>query len=258
MGPVRRFGAAKENAMIVVKGIKKRFGSNVVLDGVDLTINNGETHVILGRSGTGKSVLLKIICGLMRPDAGEIEIDGERLDFDDRKSIARARDKIQMLFQGGALFDSMTVEQNVAFHPVEHGTADPRQTPQIAGEYLEMVELEGSGPLMPSELSGGMKKRAALARALAARPEIMLYDEPTTGLDPLTSQRINQLIRETQRRFGVTSVVVTHDLRSTQEVGDRCSFLEEGRILETTTPQQLRTAEQPLLRAFAEQAFPKF
>lgn len=244
--------------MIVIRGVSKRFGTNVVLDGVDLTIEEGETHVILGRSGTGKSVLLKIVCGLMRPDAGEVEIDGARIDYDAPASIAAARSKIQMLFQGGALFDSMTVEQNVAFHPVEHGEADPRQAPAIALDYLEMVGLAGSGPLMPSELSGGMKKRAALARALAARPEIMLYDEPTTGLDPLTSQRINQLIRETQRRFGVTSVVVTHDLRSAQEVGDRCSFLEDGRILETTTPQNLRTANQELLRAFAEQAFPKF
>ncbi|MCE5230120.1 ATP-binding cassette domain-containing protein [bacterium] len=244
--------------MIKVKGISKRFNSNVVLDGVDLTIESGETHVILGRSGTGKSVLLKIICGLMRPDAGQIEIDGRHIDFEKRVSVRRVRAMVQMLFQGGALFDSMTVEQNVAFHRIEHGKARPEDASKIAREYLEMVGLEDAGPLMPAELSGGMKKRAALARALAARPRIMLYDEPTTGLDPLTSQRINQLIRETQRRFGVTSVVVTHDLRSAQEVGDRCSFLEDGRILETTTPQNLRMAEQPLLRAFAEEAFPKF
>lgn len=244
--------------MIVLKAISKRFGSNVVLDGVDLEIRPGETHVILGRSGTGKSVMLKIVCGLMRPDAGEVWIDGQRLDYDDPASVARIRGMIQMLFQGGALFDSMTIEQNIAFHPVEHGKAQPEQAPEIASEFLEMVGLAGSGPLLPSELSGGMKKRAALARALAARPRVMLYDEPTTGLDPLTSQRINQLIRETQRRFAVTSVVVTHDMRSAQEVGDRCSFLEEGRILETTTPQKLRTAEQPLLRAFAEEAFPRY
>lgn len=244
--------------MIDIRGISKRFGSNVVLDGVDLTIKPGETHVILGRSGTGKSVMLKIICGLMRPDAGEVWIDGQKLDYDDRESIARIRSAIQMLFQGGALFDSMTIEQNIAFHPIEHGKAHPEQAPELAREYLEVVGLAGSGPLLPSELSGGMKKRAALARALAARPKIMLYDEPTTGLDPLTSQRINQLIRETQRRFAVTSVVVTHDIRSAQEIGDRCSFLEEGRILETTTPRLLRTAAQPLLRAFAEEAFPRF
>ena len=244
--------------MIRILGARKGFGPLTVLDGVDLHIEPGETHVILGRSGSGKSVLLKLICGLMRPDAGTIELDGEPLLIDEPASLARARSMTQMLFQGGALFDSLTVAQNVSFHGVEHGRIDQSEAFAFAEPYLAMVGLEGAGPLMPAELSGGMKKRAALARALAVRPRIMLYDEPTTGLDPLTGQRINQLIRETQTRFKVTSVVVTHDLRSAQEVGDRCSFLEEGRILETTTPRQLRHSDHPLLRRFAQEATPRF
>ncbi len=244
--------------MIRVRGICKSFNGKGVLAGVDLDIEPGETHVILGRSGTGKSVLLKLISGLMDPDAGTIEIDGEPFDRRRPESLARARALVQMLFQGGALFDSMTIADNVAFHAIEHSGLAQHRAGEYAQEYLEMVGLENTGRLLPSELSGGMKKRAALARALASKPRIMLYDEPTTGLDPLTSQRINQLIRETQRRFNVTSVVVTHDLRSAQEVGDRCSFLEEGRILETTTPRLLRQSAQPLLRAFAEEATPRF
>ncbi|MEX2015181.1 MAG: ATP-binding cassette domain-containing protein [Candidatus Hydrogenedentales bacterium] len=237
--------------MISIRGVHKRFGAKHVLQGVDLEIAPGETHVILGRSGEGKSVLLKIICGLLRPDAGTLELEGQSLLGADGHAL---QCEIQMLFQGGALFDSMSVAHNIAFYAVEHGAIRFDEAESFAAEYLEMVDLAEAARLTPAELSGGMRKRAALARALAAKPRIMLYDEPTTGLDPNTGQVINQLIRETQRRFGVTSVVVTHDLRSAREVGDRCSFLFEGRMLETTTPQALSKSPHALVREFAANA----
>lgn len=247
----------RENAnpvMISLRGIRKRFGTNVVLDGIDLDILAGETHVILGRSGMGKSVMLKLISGLMDPDAGEIVINGRTLfprGHHNRRGILAW---VQMLFQGGALFDSMSVSHNVAFHAYEHGRIRESEIYDYALKYLEMVDLADAARKMPSELSGGMKKRVALARALAAQPRIMLYDEPTTGLDPVTSGVINQLIRETQRRFGVTSLVVTHDLRSAMEVGDRCSFLDEGLIVETTAPKMISSSTNSLVREFSEKA----
>lgn len=247
--------AAGQQVMISLRGIRKRFGANQVLDGVDLDIVAGETHVILGRSGEGKSVMLKLITGLMDPDAGEVIINGQTL-YPRQKGVKRSEilALVQMLFQGAALFDSMTVGHNVAFHALEHGRIKESEAEAYARKHLEMVDLAEAVRLMPSELSGGMKKRVALARALAAQPRIMLYDEPTTGLDPVTSGVINQLIRGTQKRFGVTSLVVTHDLRSAMEVGDRCSFLNEGRIVETTTPAQLGRSSNPLVKEFSEKA----
>lgn len=244
---------------IELRGLKKSFGANCVLDGVDLDIAAGETHVILGRSGAGKSVILKIISALLIPDAGSVCVEGRLVHPAESPAARRkALADIQMLFQGGALFDSMSVAQNVAFHALEHGLIKPPEVPGYARKYLELVNLAEAGALTPAELSGGMRKRAALARALAANPRIMLYDEPTTGLDPLTSQVINQLIRETQQRLGVTSVVVTHDLRSAMEVGDRCSFLEGGRLIETTTPRDLHRASSRLIREFGEKAAVQF
>lgn len=241
---------------IALRGIRKSFGSNRVLDGVDLDILKGETHVVLGRSGMGKSVMLKLISGLMEPDAGRVEIDGRTLYPPEGGRAGRRKilSLVQMLFQSAALFDSMNVARNVAFHALEHGRIKEAEVTDYARRYLAMVDLEEAVGLAPSELSGGMKKRVALARALAAEPRIMLYDEPTTGLDPVTSQVINQLIRETQKRFGVTSVVVTHDLRSAMEVGDRCSFLDEGQILETTTPHKLSSSSNSLVQEFSEKA----
>jgi len=241
-------------AMIELHGIRKYFGDNHVLDGVNLAIRRGETHIILGRSGIGKSVMLKLICGLMFPDRGSIVIDRQRMERGRGLRRRAALAKIQMLFQSSALFDSMSVAQNIAFHAIEHGQIKPSGVAGFAQPYLEMVDLPLAGPLTPAELSGGMRKRVALARALAAQPKIMLYDEPTTGLDPLTGEVINKLIRETQKRFGVTSVVVTHDLRSAQEVGDRCSFLEDGVILETTTPDQLSQSIYAVIRDFSAKA----
>lgn len=252
--PVTAHPTSQNPVMITLRGLHKRFGSNAVLDGVDLDIMAGETHVILGRSGVGKSVMLKLVSGLMDPDAGEIVIDGRTLFPRGRHNRRGILAWVQMLFQGAALFDSMSVVQNVAFHAYEHGRIRESEMREYARKYLEMVDLADAVEKMPSELSGGMKKRVGLARALAAQPRIMLYDEPTTGLDPVTSGVINQLIRETQRRFGVTSLVVTHDLRSAMEVGDRCSFLDEGRIVETTTPKLLSASGNPLVREFSEKA----
>jgi phospholipid/cholesterol/gamma-HCH transport system ATP-binding protein len=241
-------------ALIQMRGITKRFGSKQVLGGVDLAIAQGETHVVLGPSGTGKSVLLKIICGLMEPDDGVVEIGGERAWPAEREARLRLLEPIQMLFQGAALFDSMSVAENVAFHAVEHGLIELEESDEFAREYLDLVELEEAGTLMPAELSGGMKKRVALARALAAKPQIMLYDEPTTGLDPLTAQTINELIRRTQQKKGVTSIVVTHDLKSALVVGDRCSFLHDGHVVTTTTPGHLVESDVEIVRQFAEEA----
>jgi phospholipid/cholesterol/gamma-HCH transport system ATP-binding protein len=236
--------------MIELKGIKKQFGERVILDGVDLSVTRGETHVILGRSGTGKSVTLKIISGLLRQDAGSVWIDGVELDPRRKDEYREAQSKVQMLFQQAALFDSLSVAQNVAFHATEHNLIPLRQAESFAEEWLELVDLKDTGRKFPSELSGGMRKRVGLARALAARPSVMLYDEPTTGLDPVTCQVINELIRTTQKRFGVTSIVVTHDLRSAQDVGDRCSFLLDGKILETTTPLKLSSSPHEIVRSF--------
>ena len=237
--------------MIEIRGLYKRFGATEVLKGVDLEIRQGETHVVLGRSGEGKSVLLKLICGLLHPDRGKILIDGTPLDYSRPESLAQARARIQMLFQGGALFDSLNVASNIAFHATEHHRIRPGQTAEFAAQYLQMVDLADAGDKMPADLSGGQRKRVSLARALAATPEIMLYDEPTTGLDPLTSEVINDLIRETQNRFGVTSIVVTHDMRSARKIGDRCSFLMDGRIVETTTPGHLIESPIEAIREFA-------
>lgn len=235
--------------MISIRGITKRFGPKSVLDGVDLEVESGETHVVLGRSGTGKSVLLKILCGILEPDAGSIDIGGERV-CEPGRNAGLAAGRIQMLFQGGALFDSMTVAENVAFYATEHEALRPSRIDAFARPFLEMVDLPEAGPLTPAELSGGMRKRVALARALATKPRIMLYDEPTTGLDPLTSQTINELIRRTQQKHDVTSIVVTHDLHSASVVGDRVSFLHEGRVLCTRPMAQLSRETDPTVQAF--------
>lgn len=239
--------------MIRVYGLRKQFGRKQVLNGANLEVGRGETHVILGRSGEGKSVLLKLICMLMRPDRGHVEMNGRRLNPRRLRDLRRVRQTIQMVFQNAALFDSMTVAENVAFHAIEHGRTPRRRAVAFARPYLELVNMADSAHLMPAELSGGMRKRVALARALAAEPGIMLYDEPTTGLDPLTGDVINQLIRKTQQRTGLTSMVVTHDLHSARTVGDRFSFLHEGRIIQTDSLAGLMHSEHDIVRRFVAQ-----
>jgi phospholipid/cholesterol/gamma-HCH transport system ATP-binding protein len=232
--------------------IEKAFGPNRVLRGVNLDVLRGETVVVLGGSGSGKSVLLRHAVGLVRPDAGQVIVEDVEISKLDEDELQETRKKVGMLFQSGALFDSMTVGENVSFSLLEHTDWDPAKVADRVLEVLRLVELDGVLELMPSDLSGGMRKRVALARAIALAPAAILYDEPTTGLDPITSNTINHLIRSLQKRLGVTSVVVTHDIHSAFTVGDRIAFLHEGRILFHGTTAEARTAREPLLKNFLE------
>ncbi len=237
--------------MIQITGLHKRFGPKVVLDGVSLSIERGEIHAIIGRSGEGKSVLLKILGALMEADAGEVTIEGRRIHPCDRASLAFVRSKVGMVFQYAALFDSLNVRENIGFALDEAG-ADPAKVDSIVERLLREVNLPGVQRLMPAELSGGMKKRIGLARALAPEPEILLYDEPTTGLDPVTTDIINRLILQTRRRHRVTSVLVTHDMGSAYKTADRISMLFEGRMIFTGSPDELKATNNPFVRQFVD------
>ena len=241
-------------AFIVCRDLVKRFRGRAVLDGLSLEVRAGETLVILGGSGSGKSVLLKHMDALVRPDAGEVEVDGVPLGPLDEDELVGVRRNVAMLFQQGALFDSLTVGENVAYPLREHRVLAADAIPARVREVLAMVGLEGTEPLMPSELSGGMRKRAALARALVLEPRALLYDEPTTGLDPVVGSKINHLIRDLQRRLGVTSVVVTHDLASAFFVADRIAFLHDGRIRFAGPPAEARASTDPYLHEFLHAA----
>jgi len=236
--------------MIEVRGLAKSIGEQEILRGVDLTVAKGETLAIIGRSGGGKSVLLKHLIGLMTPDTGEIWIDGENIIGKTERQLAAIRRKIGILFQSGALFDSMTVEQNIAFPLEEAGERDREKIAEKVREILEVIELEGEQEKMPVNLSGGMKKRVGLARSIVRRPSCVLYDEPTSGLDPVVSDSINRLIRRLQKRFGVTSVVVTHDMKSAFHIADHIAYLHEGRIYFYGTPQELEISDDPLIQDF--------
>ena len=236
--------------LIRCRGVTKSFRSKAVLRGVTLDVLPGETLVLLGGSGSGKSVLLKHLNGLIRPDAGSIEVEGVQLETLDEDGLVPIRRRVSMLFQQGALFDSLPVGENVAFPLREHHMLPDDEIPARVGEALAMVGLEGTERVMPSELSGGMRKRAALARALVLEPRVVLYDEPTTGLDPVVAAKINDLIRELQQRLGLTSVVVTHDLKSAFYVADRIAFLFEGRIAFTGTPGDARGTSHAALHEF--------
>jgi len=236
--------------MIAVRGLEKRIGAQEILRGVDLSLATGDTLVIIGRSGGGKSVLLKNMIGLMRPDAGEIWIDGQNIVELNERDLEGIRRKVGILFQGSALFDSMTVEENIAFPLREAGERDQRVIEQKIAEMLEVIELEGQEKKMPVNLSGGMKKRVGLARAIINRPSCILYDEPTAGLDPVVSDSINHLIRRLQERYRVTSVVVTHDMKNAFHVGDYIAYLHEGRIYFCGTPAEIRASPDPLIQDF--------
>ena len=231
-------------------GLEKTFGGKPVLRGLSLEVLAGETLVILGGSGSGKSVLLKHMNALLRPDAGTVEVDGQVVDALGEDELQPVRRKVGMLFQQGALFDSLSVGENVAYPLREHRLLPRAAIPARVREALAMVDLAGIESLMPAELSGGMRKRAALARALVLEPRALLYDEPTTGLDPVVGAKINHLIRDLQRRLGLTSVVVTHDLASAFFVADRIAFLYEGSIRFTGTPAEARAARDPQLHEF--------
>jgi phospholipid/cholesterol/gamma-HCH transport system ATP-binding protein len=232
--------------------VEKAFGAKKVLRGVSLDIARGETVVVLGGSGSGKSVLLRHAVGLVRPDAGQVFVEDLEISTLREDELQETRKKVGMLFQSGALFDSMTVRENVSFALIEHTDWDETKVLARAEEVLRLVELEGVLDVMPSDLSGGMRKRVALARAIALAPAAILYDEPTTGLDPITANTINHLIRSLQKRLGVTSVVVTHDIQSAFAVGDRIAFLHEGRILFHGTTAEARAAGEPVLRNFLQ------
>jgi len=238
--------------MISIRGLTKRLGSKQVLDGLDLDIQDGETLVVLGPSGTGKSVLLKHIIGLMVPDAGSVEIDGANIVGMKERDLDAVRKRFGMLFQGSALFDSMTVGDNVGLALSEHTHMKQAEIDARVHERLEWVGLKGVETMQPASLSGGMRKRAALARAIAMDPQFILYDEPTTGLDPIMSDVINQLIRSLQSRLGVTSIVVTHDLTSAFTVADRVAMLYGGKVIFQGTPDDVRRTTDPLMRQFIE------
>lgn len=238
--------------MIAVRGLMKSIGPQEILRGLDLDVAKGETLVIIGRSGGGKSVLLKHLIGLMHPDAGEIWIDGENIIGLSERKLAPIRRKVGILFQGAALFDSMTVEENIAFPLREAGERDPEVIREKVYEMLDVVELEGHEHKMPVNISGGMKKRVGLARSIIQRPSCVLYDEPTAGLDPVVSDSINQLIRRLQERYHVTSVVVTHDMKSAFHIADHIAYLHEGRIYFYGTSEELQAANDKLIQDFLQ------
>lgn len=228
----------------------KRFGKLLVLRGVDLGLRTGETTVIIGESGAGKSVILKHIVGLLRPDEGEVHYQGRRIDMLSERNLAPIRTDFGFLFQLGALFDSLSVGQNVAFPLIELKRMKRRDALAIAEEKLEMVGLGGIQAKWPAELSGGQKKRVALARAIAMDPKVILYDEPTTGLDPPRADVINELIIKLQRELGVTSVVVTHDMASARKVGDRIVMLYDGKFIFDGTRESIMEADDPRVERF--------
>ena len=236
--------------MIEARDLRKNFGTQRVLDGVNLQISRGESVVIIGRSGGGKSVLLKHLVGLLQPDAGQVIIDGENIVGMNERRLISVRHKFGMLFQGAALFDSMTVAKNVGFALRREKNIAQAELNRRVSEALEMVELPGIENKKPSELSGGMRKRVGLARAIVYRPEIVLYDEPTTGLDPIVSDSIDQLIIRVRDRLNVTSVVVTHDMRSARRVGQRIVMLHKGKIYVEGTPDEIFSSTDPIVHRF--------
>jgi phospholipid/cholesterol/gamma-HCH transport system ATP-binding protein len=237
--------------MIEIVDLYKSFGNKAVLRGVNLTIHKGETLVIIGRSGEGKSVLIKHIVGLLSPDSGYVSVDGEVINELKEKQLYEVRKKFGFLFQAAALFDSMTVEENVGLPLVETDLDLPKnEIDRIVAEKLELVGLSGTQKQKPSELSGGMKKRVGLARALVTDPEYILYDEPTTGLDPIMSDSIDSLIKELGDKLHVTSVVVTHDMYSVKNVADKVALLNDGKIYFTGTPLALLNSDDKIITDF--------
>jgi phospholipid/cholesterol/gamma-HCH transport system ATP-binding protein len=236
--------------MIEVRDLHKSFGAQRVLQGTNLRIEKGESVVIIGRSGGGKSILLKHLIGLLRPERGEVLVDNEDISHMNERQLLRIRRKFGMLFQSAALFDSMTVAENVGFVLQREKRSDPKDIRRQVAEALEMVELPGVEEKKPAELSGGMRKRVGLARAIVYRPEIVLYDEPTTGLDPVVSDSIDQLIVNVRERLHVTTVAVTHDMRSARRIGQRILMLHEGKIYFQGTPDEVFASTDPIVHRF--------
>ena len=237
--------------MIEIANLHKSFGSNYVLRGVNLIIREGESLAIIGKSGCGKSVMLKHIVGLLIPDEGEVKIEGQSLNDVDQKQLYKLRRKFGFLFQGAALFDSMTVFENVSLPLVENNLGySKEEVDKIVAEKLELVELPGTQKLKPAELSGGMKKRVGLARALVTNPDYILYDEPTAGLDPVMSDSIDDLIKDLNEKINVTSIIVTHDMFSVKNCADKVAMMHDGKIYFTGTPQELLDSSDTVIQNF--------
>lgn len=239
-----------EQAKIQIRDLRKSFGPKVVLDGVDLDVAAGESLVVIGGSGTGKSVMLKHIIGLLRPDSGTVEVDGVAVERLGNREITEFRRKFGMSFQEGALFDSMTIWQNVAF-PLQRLTKMSRkEIDERVKECLELVRLEGVEEKLPSQLSGGMRRRVGFARAISHRPEILLFDEPTTGLDPVTTALIDEVIVDLNDRLKTTTVTITHDMESAFRIGDRIAMIHRGKIVASAPPAEFRQLEDPRVQQF--------
>jgi len=236
--------------MIEITDLHKSFGAFPVLRGVNLTVEKGESMTVIGGSGSGKSVLIKHIIGLLFPDKGQVKVGGEVLNDLDEQGLNEVRKKFGMLFQGAALFDSLTVWENVGFGLKQHTKMSDKDIRDVATQKLALVGLKGVEEKMPADLSGGMKKRVGLARAIAMDPQIILYDEPTTGLDPITADAINDLIVDLRKKLGVTSVAITHDMHSAYKISDRIAMLYKGEIQETGTPDEIRGTSNPIVKQF--------
>ncbi len=237
---------------IDIKGLRKSFGNNVVLDGIDLTIEDGKTTVIVGQTGCGKSVLIKHIIGLLKPDSGQIVVNGVDITGLKHSEFTGILKNFGVLFQSSALFDSMTVGENVAFPLQEHTGLSPAKVMDIVKEKLAIVGLKGVERLYPSELSGGMKKRVGLARAIALDPKVLIFDEPTTGLDPVMSDTIDNLIMNTQKHLGVTSIVISHDIAGTFKIAHWIAMLYKGKVVLYGSPDDFRNTKDPIVRQFLE------
>ncbi|VAX34146.1 Phospholipid ABC transporter ATP-binding protein MlaF [hydrothermal vent metagenome] len=236
--------------MIKIEDLYKSFGDKKVLRGVNLEVEPGESMVVIGGSGSGKSVLIKHIIGLLKPDSGRVIIKGVDISSLKERELYDVRKTFGMLFQGAALFDSLTVWENVAFTLLRHGKISAEEARNIASAKLRLVGLSGVEDLMPSELSGGMRKRVGLARAIAHEPEVILYDEPTTGLDPIMADAINDLIIELRERLHVTSIAITHDMKSAYKIADRIAMLYEGKIIGVGSPEEIKNTSNPVVRQF--------
>jgi phospholipid/cholesterol/gamma-HCH transport system ATP-binding protein len=237
---------------IRVVNLHKSFGENHVLRGVDLEIGQGESMVVIGGSGSGKTVLIRCIIGLVEPDKGEVYVDGTEITSLNEREMNEIRKKFGMLFQGGALFDSLTIWENVGFGLRQHTKLSEGEIREIASEKLALLGLRNIDDLMPAELSGGMKKRVSLARAIAMEPEILLYDEPTTGIDPVMADAINELIIRMREKLSVTSIAITHDMKSAYKIADRIAMLYQGKIIEVGIPDEIRNSPNPIVQQFIQ------
>lgn len=248
------FGEDMSDTLIEFSGVKKAFGPKVVYRGLDLVVRRGEVLTVIGGSGVGKSVMLKMLIGLLRPDAGSISFDGAEVTTMDEAKLARVRQRIAMLFQSGALFDSLSVAENVAYGLDEHfrDQMTPDEVRERVAWALGLVGLPGIEEMRPSDLSGGMRKRVGLARAIAVRPEVVLYDEPTTGLDPINTARVNHMIMGLQQKLNITSIVVTHDMGSAFTISDRMAMVHSGRIIAYGVPEEFRASRDPRVVDFIE------